>query len=343
MVQRDPSKNKAGRINKLGDRGKKRERSKWDRKIHEGTGLTYNDLRYRVYQTRRDGSTTEECARMFKVSKGFVSKWYNIGKLSAGIGGGVIGFSFLSLPMGREQPPRVRDRINWKVVNIRRRFPWMGAAKIKAYGNIGASPTTIQKVIKEEGLASKPRKRSRRTYVRFERLHSLSLLQIDLKRWENGVWSIWAIDDHSGMILGVEVVSRPETAAVIRLMEGIVRRFGVPEQVLSDNGAQFTSMRGTDHIFDRWCASHGIKHVTGGIASPETQGKIERSHRSAMDETKHLGKISGTEARKKVLLDWIDVYNTERPHRSLDHDVPVNVFLRDLKNQDAFLDMAFTR
>ena len=35
-------------------------------------------------------------------------------------------------------------------------------------------------------------------------------------------------------------------------------------------------------------------------------------------------------------MSWI---NTERPHQSLDYDVPVNVFLRDIKNMDAFLNM----
>jgi transposase InsO family protein len=342
MVQRNPKNNRAKRIDKLSDRGKKREPSEWDTKIHPHTGLTYSDLRYRVYLARRDGSTVSECVRMFGVSRGFVSKWHAIGKLSEGLEGFVRN-SFLSLPMGREQPSPVRDRIRLAVRSIRKRFPWMGAAKIRAFGRIDASPTTIQKVIAEEGFDVKSRKRSRRTYVRFERKHSLSLIQIDFKRWENGVWSIWAIDDRSRMILGMEVTDKADTAAVIRLMSGVVGRFGIPEQILTDNGAQFTPARGKNHDFDRWCGSLGIKHVTGRIASPETQGKVERSHRSAIDETRHLGRIRGIENWKKALMDWLEIYNTERPHQSLDYDVPINVFLRDLKNRDAFLDLAFTR
>jgi transposase InsO family protein len=229
------------------------------------------------------------------------------------------------------------------VVGIRRQHPWMGSAKIRVFGRIDASPTTIDKVIREQGLAVKPRKRSRRTYVRFERLHSLSLIQLDFKRWKNGTWTIWALDDHSRMILGMKMTEHPTVAAVIGLMEGVVRTFGAPEEILTDNGSQFTSMKGTKHTFGAWCKEHGIKHVTGSVASPETQGKIERSHRSAIDETRHLGKIESKEGLEKVLMDWMEFYNNERPHQSLDYDVPINVFLRDLKNQDAFLDMAFTR
>ncbi|MCL2786549.1 MAG: transposase, partial [Methanomassiliicoccaceae archaeon] len=50
-----------------------------------------------------------------------------------------------------------------------------------------------------------------------------------------------------------------------------------------------------------------------------------------------LGKIRSIEDRRRVLMDWMEFYNTERPHQSLDYDVPVNVFLRDLKNQDVLL------
>jgi transposase InsO family protein len=219
----------------------------------------------------------------------------------------------------------------------------MGSAKIRRYGNIDASPTTIDKVIREEGMRVKPRKRSKRTYVRFERMHSLSLVQLDYKKWQSGVWTIWALDDHSRMILGMEVTEKADTGTVIRLMEGVIKRFGAPEQILTDNGLQFTTLRGSKHRFDLWCASNGIEHVTGSVASQETQGKIERSHRSAIDETKHLGKIRGLENWKEALMDWIEIYNTERPHQSLDYDVPINVFLRDLKDQDDFLDLAFTR
>ncbi|MCL2607353.1 MAG: integrase core domain-containing protein [Methanomassiliicoccaceae archaeon] len=77
----------------------------------------------------------------------------------------------------------------------------------------------------------------------------------------------------------------------------------------------------------------------GRIGHPETQGKVERSHLSAILETAHIPDVKGMEMRRKVLMDWIMFYNTERPHQSLDYDVPVNVFLRDLKNLDAFLEV----
>jgi hypothetical protein len=342
MGKRIPKNERAERIDKLGDRIKDRGPSKWDRKVHTAAGRTYSDLRYRVYLSRKGGMSTDECVRMFSVSRGFVSKWYDIGKLSEGLRG-YVKASFLSLPMGIGRPRPVRDRIMSEVVDLRRKHPWMGSAKIKVYGRIDASPTTIDKVIRESGFIRRPRKRSRRTYVRFERQHSLSLIQLDFKKWPSGPWSIWALDDRSRMILGMEVTERADSDTVIRLMEGVVRRFGRPEQILTDNGAQFTSMRGSDHKFDEWCRSNGIEHVTGAVNSPETQGKIERSHRSAIDETKHLGKIKGTDNWRNTLMDWMLFYNTERPHQSLNYDVPVNVFLRDLKNQDAFLELAFTR
>jgi hypothetical protein len=110
MRSRNPSTDRARKIKKLGDRGKKRHPSKWDMKIHEHTGLTYPELRYKAYVARKDGISTDECSRIFGVSKGFVSKWHNIGKLSHGLGKFVRN-SFLSLPMGRQQRAVVRDKI----------------------------------------------------------------------------------------------------------------------------------------------------------------------------------------------------------------------------------------
>ena len=339
MVWRNPYRHRAKRIDKLGSRGADREPGKWDLKVQDHTGLMYKDLRYRVFLARHHGMSTSAAAARFGVSKGFVSKWYNIGSLSYGLKGKIMN-SFLSLPMGflKGSCP-VQDAIMEDVIRLRARHPWMGSCKIKVIAGLNVSTRTIDKAIKKAGFTKRTVKRKRRTYIRFERMHSLSLVQLDYKKWDDGSWSVWALDDHSRMILGMEVTRKADTDSVIRLMDGVVKRFGTPEQILTDHGAQFTYTRDdyAFHRFGAWCKEHGIEHVMGRLASPETQGKIERSHLSAIRETEHLGKIRSAEERRKVLMDWMEFYNTERPHQSLDYDVPVNVFLRDLKNQDMLL------
>jgi hypothetical protein len=59
--------------------------------------------------------------------------------------------------------------------------------------------------------------------------------------------------------------------------------YGVPDEVLTDNGKQFTGKFGThtaEVLFDRMCRENGISHRLTAPRSPTTTGKIERFHQS---------------------------------------------------------------
>ena len=57
--------------------------------------------------------------------------------------------------------------------------------------------------------------------------------------------------------------------------------YGVPEEVLTDNGKQFTDRfgYGGEVLFDRICRTNGIRHQLTRPASPTTTGKVERQVR----------------------------------------------------------------
>jgi transposase InsO family protein len=57
-------------------------------------------------------------------------------------------------------------------------------------------------------------------------------------------------------------------------------RFGVPEEVQSDNGKQFTDRfgKGVEVMFDRICRKNGIKHRLTDPFSPNQNGQVERFH-----------------------------------------------------------------
>jgi transposase InsO family protein len=339
MWEKARYKDRAKLIDKLDARVTHREPAGWDLKVHKRTGMKYHDLRYKVFLARKNGKTVSEVVKLYGVSRGFVSKWTAIGKISYHLKG-LTKMSFLALPMYHGKGSPVQDRISDDVIRIRKEHPWMGSCKIRVFGKIKASSRTVDKVLRKNRLMGKFRNRKRKTYIRFERKHSMSLLQLDYKLWPGGIWSIWAIDDHSRMILGMEVTETPDTDSVIRLMNGIKDRFGTPEQILTDNGSQFKPVwKNAGHRFMIWCSENNVKHITGRVGHPETQGKIERSHLSAIDETKHVTGVNGIDPRRGVLMRWIEFYNTERPHQSLGYDVPVNVFLRDIKNMDSFLNI----
>ena len=57
-----------------------------------------------------------------------------------------------------------------------------------------------------------------------------------------------------------------------------MRAFGVPEEILTDNGKQFTARfgRGGEVLFDKICRKNGISHRLTAPASPNQNGKVER-------------------------------------------------------------------
>ena len=89
---------------------------------------------------------------------------------------------------------------------------------------------------------------------------------------------------------------------------------------LSDNGSGFTA-----RIMDEYLDSHGIKHIFGRPYHPQTQGKIERFHRTIKERVCLLVYCSPEEL-KRALDDAITRY-ARTPHKSLSNVSPIDVYL----------------
>jgi hypothetical protein len=109
-----------------------------------------------------------------------------------------------------------------------------------------------------------------------------------------------------------------------------LRRFGIPDELLTDNGKQFTARfnrHAGEAMFDRICRENGITHRLTKPRSPTTTGKVERFHqtleRELLDD--HPPFASLTEAQ--TVIDGFRLeYNTNRPHQSLGMEFPADRF-----------------
>jgi transposase InsO family protein len=90
--------------------------------------------------------------------------------------------------------------------------------------------------------------------------------------------------------------------------------------LLSDNGPGFTS-----HILAGYLKTHGIRHIFGKPYHPQTQGKIERFHRSIKERVCLLVYCSPQEL-KKAVDDAITNYSST-PHTALSNVSPKDVYL----------------
>jgi hypothetical protein len=140
---------------------------------------------------------------------------------------------------------------------------------------------------------------------------------------------VTGVDDHSRYAVIAKVVPRATGRAVcIALAEGL-RRFGVPEEMLTDNGKQFTDRfgKGGEVLFDRICRENGIAHRLTQPASPTTTGKVERFHQTLRRELlDDAGVFDSLDAAQAAVDAFRHEYNTDRPHQSLDMAFPAEKF-----------------
>ena len=94
------------------------------------------------------------------------------------------------------------------------------------------------------------------------------------------------VDDHSRFCVLARVVERATGRAVCLAFSEALERYGAPEEVLTDNGKQFTDRfgRGGEVLFDKICRRNGIAHRLTAPRSPTTTGKIERFHQTLRRE-----------------------------------------------------------
>jgi transposase InsO family protein len=129
------------------------------------------------------------------------------------------------------------------------------------------------------------------------------------------------LDDHSR--LGYAECHDDETAATAAaVLRRAVAWFAVRgvtvERVLSDNGGCYRSFLWRDT-----CAELGITAKRTRPYRPQTNGKIERFHRTMADGWAFKKFYNSESARRAALAAWIHEYNHHRPHTAIGGQAPI--------------------
>jgi transposase InsO family protein len=196
--------------------------------------------------------------------------------------------------------------------------------------------TVYRVLIRNQLIEPRSRRRRRQDYVRWERPVPMQLWQLDVTAsafLTDGieVKIVTGIDDHSRYCVIARAVMRATARPVCRAFIGAMTVYGVPEEVLTDNGTVFTGRfikpRPAEVLFERICRENGITARRTRPRSPTTTGKIERLHQSLQDELLEVhGPFASLEVLQAALDAWRQEYNTDRPHQSLDMAFPASRF-----------------
>jgi transposase InsO family protein len=123
------------------------------------------------------------------------------------------------------------------------------------------------------------------------------------------------IDDYSRVAYAeIHDDEKAVTAAGVlyRAVAWFAERGVTVERVLSDNGSAYIS-----HLWRDSCAELGIAHKRTRPRRPQTNGKIERLHRTLADGWAYKKLYTSEEVRRAALAGWLHQYNHHRPHSAL--------------------------
>jgi transposase InsO family protein len=211
---------------------------------------------------------------------------------------------------------KITPEIEKEVINLRNKTGF-GENKLQIYFP-NLSHKSINKILNKYNLTEPTkRKKKRIKYVRWQRKHPNSLWQIDHSDQKvEGKYVISVIDDCSRKSLAFAVTNSVTTDIVINLIDGLIKIYGKPKQILTDNGSAY-GLKSKQSRFDRKCRKRGIEHIRGAIHSPTTQGKVERLFQTFKREFPFYN--------NDVEL-WRMKYNHFRPHTSLNNKTPDEIY-----------------
>jgi transposase InsO family protein len=114
------------------------------------------------------------------------------------------------------------------------------------------------------------------------------------------------------------------TAADVRVViQDALKKTGTSPQVVTDNGSQFTAKDFKELVRD-----FGLEHIRIRTYHPESQGRIERFHRSTREE---LGEqeLRNLGTARAIIGRWVEGYNERRLHASLHYLPPAEYYAGD--------------
>ena len=300
--------------------------------------LSVAEQRYQaVLAVISDGATVTEVAARFGVARKTVHDW--LAKYEAG------GLENLGDRSHRPRscPHQIGSDVEVAIARMRTAHPSWGPRRIAfelAKVDLVPAPSesAVYRALVRLGLIDPARRRRRdRKWKRWERGAPMELWQLDVVGGfvladGRRAKALTGIDDHSRFCVSAFLMLRESSQRVCEGLALALRTWGVPGQILTDNGKVFTGRFNhppVEVLFDRICRENGIEHLLTQPRSPTTTGKVERFHRAIRTEFRTDRVFKNLALAQAELDEWVLDYNTNRPHQGLDMATPASRFLHD--------------
>jgi transposase InsO family protein len=232
----------------------------------------------------------------------------------------------------KSSPMRTVPAIESAVLELRKRHPAWGPRKLKRrledLGMEGLpARSTVGVILRRHGAIDAQEGLKHQGWQRFERSRANELWQMDFKgdfALSRGgrCYPLPIIDDHSRFVMGIFACGDQQEKTVRARLEAVFERYGLPEELLCDNGTPWAGYGGEWTRLGVWLLRHGVRLFHGRPYHPQTQGKQERFNRTLEAEVLRRQDLRDLPQAQKEFERWRAIYNFERPHEALGLEVP---------------------
>lgn len=215
-----------------------------------------------------------------------------------------------------------RDHSAWGGRKLARRLAELGHRDVP-------SAATVTAILHRHGLITPAASAAAQHWQRFEHPEPNALWQIDFKgdfaAGQGRCYPLTVLDDHSRFNLALQACPGVAPTTVQPHLAQVFQRYGLPVRLNADNGAPWGSPRLPGHGLSElsvWLIRLGIRVSHSAPYHPQTNGKIERFHRSLKTEVLAGRSFADLQQAQSAFERWRGVYNHERPHDALDLQTP---------------------
>jgi putative transposase len=218
----------------------------------------------------------------------------------------------------------LRGRLR-ELAQERRRFGYRRLTVLLRREGWAVNPKRVYRLYREEGLAVRRRKRKRIGAVERQ---ALAIPTGRNERWSmdfvsdaltdgRKFRSLNIVDDFNRECLAAEVDTSITGARVVRVLERLRERRGLPQILVTDNGPEFAG-----RALDVWAYEHGVRRHFIEPGKPVQNAFIESFNGKMRDECLNEHWFLSLGEARQTIEAWRRDYNEVRPHTSLGNRTP---------------------
>jgi transposase InsO family protein len=222
-----------------------------------------------------------------------------------------------------------------RILSVAREFPELSSRHVAIWitdnEGFAVSESTVYRILRREGLVKRqefevPAAKEYHTKT----IHPHQMWSTDCSYFKIPGWGYYylvsVMDDYSRFILGWKLQTDMAADSLIEVVQQAVDSTGMTDvpvvdrtRLLSDNGSGYIS-----RAFNDYLNLISIRHIRAAPFHPQTNGKIERYHRSLKEQVNQMVYELPSELQSAI-ADFIDYYNYRRPHIALGNVAPSDV------------------